>query len=436
MKKQLHFSLLILMFVVLLLPVVQQFTNFPKISALNGAVTVPKKPEISLKAYFNATLQDSMDKWVENTVGFRPDLVRLHNQIKYSLFDTISARGVIFGKDNFLFELNYIKAVYGLNFVGYDKITKDAEETQFVNNWLTERNKHLLVVFAPGKGTFYADKIPDSYKPDSAIVTNNQIYTKKFAETGIPFIDGNAYLLNIKDTCRFVLYPKSGIHWSYYGMGLIFDSILSSMEQMQGKRFIDFGIKKIEVSKKLRSPDQDLWGGMNIFSKPDDFAMPYPTFFFDNTVKEAMPRVITVADSYYWQWFGSGYATRSFQSHDFWYYNAQVISGSGKETVKRHNADILSRVLEADFILLLQTDANMDRYSFGFIHELYEAIQKNKSLNAEDVLAIEKIMNGIRNNPSYMKLIEDKAINRHISVEEALRGDAMWVFEKRKSIKK
>jgi hypothetical protein len=124
-----------MIFIVLLLPAIQQFANFPRVSPLKGAVTFPKMPNLNLKGYFNASLQDSMDKWVENHVGFRPDLVRLHNQIQYSLFDTISARGVIFGKDNYLFEYNYIKALYGLNFVGYDKITKDAEETRFVNDW-------------------------------------------------------------------------------------------------------------------------------------------------------------------------------------------------------------------------------------------------------------------------------------------------------------
>jgi hypothetical protein len=45
-------------------------------------------------------------------------------------------------------------------------------------------------------------------------------------------------------------------------------------------------------------------------------------------------------------------------------------------------------------------------------------------------------MQGIRGNANYMKIIEEKAIKRHVPVEEALRGDAMWLFEKRKSEKK
>jgi hypothetical protein len=432
MKKRLQLSLLILVIVMLFLPTLQQFGNLPTILALKGAVTLSKRPEINLKGYFNATLQDSIDKWVEDHIGYRPFLVRLHNQIQYSLFNTISARGVILGKDDYLFEFNYIRALYGLNFVGYVKITRDAEETSFVNEWLKERDKHLLVVLAPGKGSFFANKVPDSFRPDSAYVTNNEVYLKKLDSAGIQVINGNHYFQQLRDTCRFALFPKSGIHWSYYGMGLIFDSILSSMEQMQGKRFIDFGIKKIEVSKQLRSPDQDLWEGMNVFMKSDDYAMPYPQFYFDNPDPEAKPNVIVVADSYYWQWFGSGYATRSFNSHDFWYYNEQIYPGNGGEAIQRHHVDIISRVMETNFVVLLQTDANMDRFSFGFIHDLYLAIQKLDSMSAEDMEAIEKIIAGIKESPDYMKTISEKAAQRHISVEEMLRGDAMWVFQKKK----
>lgn len=435
MRKRVSNILLISIFVVLLLPVIQHYTHFPRMKMLKGAIVEPKKPKLSLSGYFNATLQDSIDKYVEHFVGFRPDLVRLHNQIQFSFFDTINAKGVIYGKEGYLFEYNYIRALYGLNFVGLEKVKQDIAETVFVNNWLDKQGKHLIVVFAPGKATFFPDKVPDMYKPDTIGFRNNDLYSDSLLKHQIPLIDGNKYFLSIKETSRYALFPKSGIHWSYYGMGLIFDSLLQKMEIDGGKKFIDFGMKNIEVSKKLRSPDQDLWEGMNVFAQPSDYAMPYPKFYFENPVKENMPKVIVVADSYYWQWFGSGYATRSFHSHDFWYYNTQIYPGNGGEAIQRHNVDIISRVMETDFVILLQTDANMDRYSFGFIHDLYLAIQKLDAMSTEDLLAIEKIIAGIKASPDYMKTIEKKAAQRHISVEEMLRGDAMWVFQnKKKSI--
>lgn len=432
MRKRVLNTMLVLMFIVLLLPAIQQFANFPRIKSLKGAITIPKMPKLSLKGYLDASLQDSMDTFVENTIGYRPVLVRLHNQIQYSLFDTVNAKGVIFGKNDYLFEQNYIKALYGLDFVGFDKVQTDINETKFVNEWLIKHGKHLILVFAPGKATFFPEQVPDSYKPDSIHFTNNKVYIDSLSKYQIPLIDGNQYFKKIKDTSQFALFPKSGIHWSYYGIGLIFDSLLQKMEQVGGKRFIDFGMKNIEVSKKLQSPDQDLWEGLNVFSQPNDYAMPYPKFYFENPIKENMPKVIVVADSYYWQWFGSGYATRSFNSHDFWYYNAQIYPGNGGEAIQRHNVDIISRVIETNFVIVLQTDANMDRFSFGFIHDLYLAIQKIDAMSNEDLEAIEKIIAGIKASPVYMKTIEEKAAKRHISVEEMLRGDAMWVFQNKK----
>jgi len=432
MRKRVLNILFYLLLLILLLPAIQQFANFPHVKGLKGAITIPTRPSISLKAYFNASLQDSMDTYVENTVGYRPDLVRLHNQLQYSLFDTINAHGVIIGKNGYLFELNYIKSLYGLNFVGFEKIKKDITETVVVNDWLTAQGKHLIVVLAPGKASFFPDKVPDAYKPDSVGFTNNKLYVDSLSKHKIPLIDGNNYFLRIRYTSRYALFAKSGIHWSYYGMGLIFDSLIQDMEQLSGKHFIDFGIKKVEVSNKLRSPDQDLWEGMNIFIRPDDYPMPYPLFYFDNPVKENMPNVIVVADSYYWQWFGSGYASQAFKSHDFWYYNTQVLPGNGDKAIEKHHVDILTRVMATDFIVLLQTDANMDRYSFGFIHDLYLAIQNLNYLSHEDLMAIEKTITGIKASPSYMKTIEEKAAKRNISIEEMLRIDALWIFNYKK----
>jgi len=89
------------------------------------------------------------------------------------------------------------------------------------------------------------------------------------------------------------------------------------MEQITGRDFVDLSMQNISNTKKLRSPDRDLWEGMNIMVKPDDYAMAYPEYRFENLVKENLPRVITVADSYYWQWFGGGYALKGFSTNSF-----------------------------------------------------------------------------------------------------------------------
>ena len=424
--KPLLFGLLMLL---LILPAVQQFANFPKVKALKGYFIEHHKPKLSYKNYLNGSFQDSLNKYLEQHIGYRPDLVRLHNQFRYSLFDTLSAMGVIEGKNGYLFELNYIKATYGLDFVGMDTINKHIRQTVEVNEWLKKRNKHLVVMLAPGKGTYLPEYLPDGYKPDSVLPTNESTYYQLLQANNIPVISGNRLFTAAKDTCRYPLFPQCGIHWSYYGLGVAFDTLLHTMNQLNGKEFITFKTKRIEVSNKLRSPDRDLWEGLNIFSLPDDYAMAYPEFGFERKTPDSMPSVIVVADSYYWQWYGGGYASKAFGKHDFWYYNKQIIPGDGGESVMRQDIDILTRVLSTDFIILLQTDANMSRYSFGFIPQLWQAIQNTGQLDEQASEEIRQTIERIRNSPSYMEMIREKAAKRNISVEEMLRIDATWVYE-------
>ncbi len=415
--------------VLLLLPMLQSELDFPKLRPLKGYAVPHKKPHLSFKNYLNSSMQDSLNKYIEQNIGFRPNLVRLYNQYRYSLFDTTSAAGVIKGKDGYLFELNYIKAYYGLDFVGYDSIQKHIEQTIAVNNWLKDQKKQLIVLLAPGKGSFFPEYLPDGYKPDSVLPTNEKVYFELLKQNNIPVISGNSLFASIKDSSRYALFPQCGIHWSYYGLGVAFDSLLHTMNSLYGHPFVDFSMKEIIVSNKLREPDRDLWEGLNIYSPPKDKPMPYPEFEFKRLTPDSMPTVIVVADSYYWQWFGSAYASKAFGTHYFWYYNQEIYPQDGSKPIQRMSVDILARVLEADFIILLQTDANMNRYSFGFIPELYEAIQKTDHLDKAAMEEIGRTIERIRNNPSYMESIREKAESRNISVDEMLRLDAIWIYE-------
>ncbi|HPE43650.1 MAG TPA: hypothetical protein PKV88_06180, partial [Bacteroidales bacterium] len=186
----------------LILPFIQYQFNIPRIKALKGAYTTPEKPLWNNNNFWNGTFQDSMNTYIEQTIGYRPHFVRLHNQLQYSLFDTINAQGVIMGKEGYLYEMNYIKAYYGLDYVGDKKITEDINKTIAVNQWLNDNNKLLLVVLAPGKGTFLPEYIPDELKPKSKGPTNYDAYYDALKNAEIAVIGGNHWFNAMKDTSK------------------------------------------------------------------------------------------------------------------------------------------------------------------------------------------------------------------------------------------
>ncbi len=424
--KQLLFILLMLM---LLIPNVQQHLNWPKMKSLKGAISTPKLPQWSWKNLYEASFQDSLNTYVENNIGFRPDLVRLHNQLQFTLFDTVNAQAVIIGNEGYLYEINYIKAMYGVDYVGDEKIMADVEKAVVVDQWFRSNGKALVVVLAPGKASYFPEYVPEKYRPDTIHPTNHDRYYELLSSKGIAVIGGNKWFSAMKDTSRYALFPKCGIHWSYYGLGLVFDSVINTMEHLLGREFVDIDMKDILVTGKLRSPDRDLWDGMNLMQKPDDFAMPYPTFVFTNPVKENMPSVVTVADSYYWQWFGSGNPLRAFRSNQFWYYNSQIFFSDGSKPRDRKHIDLFEEVARTDVFLIIQTDANMNRFGFGIIDELFEVLSDNGEQALQRMEEIIVIMDGMRKSENSMKMIREKAAKRGIDEELMLRLDAGWVWD-------
>lgn len=426
--KHILFALLMLM---LILPFIQYQFNIPRIKALKGAYTTPEKPLWNSNNFWNGTFQDSMNTYIEQTIGYRPHFVRLHNQLQYSLFDTINAQGVIMGKEGYLYEMNYIKAYYGLDYVGDKKITEDINKTIAVNQWLNDNNKLLLVVLAPGKGTFLPEYIPDELKPKSKGPTNYDAYYDALKNAEIAVIGGNHWFNAMKDTSKLALFPKAGIHWSYYGLGLVFDSVFKLIENRLNQEFINFEMTNIKVTHKLKSPDRDLWEGMNIILPPDDYPMPYPEFKFEISDSSKMPRVITVADSYYWQWFGGNYALKGFSDNSFWYYNNQIYYPDNQPPKERALVSLMDAVVHTDVFLLLQTDANMYRFSFDFIDELYELLKDGGIAEMKKQKAIAEIAKNLRKSESMMQMIRDKAKKRGVSVEDMLMLDAGWIYDYR-----
>lgn len=430
--KQILFILLMLM---LLMPTVQQHLNWPKMKSLKGAISQPKLPQWSWKNLYEGQFQDSLNTYVENHIGYRPDLVRLHNQLQFTLFDTVNAQAVVVGNEGYLYEMNYIKAMYGIDYVGEEKTRADVEKAVVVDQWLRKHGKALVVVLAPGKASYFPEFVPDKYSPDTINPTNHDQYYELLSSSGIAVIGGNSWFKAMKDTSRYALFPKCGIHWSYYGLGLVFDSVINTMEHLLGREFVDIDMKDILVTGKLRSPDRDLWDGMNLMQKPDDYPMPYPKFVFSNPIKDSMPSVVTVADSYYWQWFGSGNPLRAFRSNQFWYYNSQIFFSDGSKPSDRKRTDLFGEVARTDVFLILQTDANMNRFGFGLVDDLFEVLKDNGAESLKKAGEIAAIMDGIRSSDTYMQMVREKAAARGISEEEMLRLDAGWVWENKQKDK-
>ncbi len=173
----------------------------------------------------------------------------------------------------------------------------------------------------------------------------------------------------MKSTSPYPLFPKTGIHWSKYGEVVAADSIIKYINSIQREKKVpELMIGDIETSINIRGNDDDIEKGMNLLFDIGDLQMGYPKFKVQKDSDAGTAKVLTIADSYYW-----GLSKDAFNEGQFWYYNKQIYPDSYTTPVNVKDINIIEEVEKNDVVILLSTDANLNKFAFGFIDQLYDS---------------------------------------------------------------
>lgn len=428
-KKILFIVLLTAMF----LPMLQKSLKIPKLRGLKGYFTVHEEPDFLLKNWFTGDYQIKYEEYLEQNIGFRTFFVRLNNQISYSLFTKAKAAGVVIGKENYLYELDYIKDYIGTNYKGDSTIDSEMKKLLVIKNKLLEKNIDLIFVFAPGKATFFPEFIPDEYIKKQSGISNYKAYLNKCKEYGITFLDLNSLFAARKKTEKYPLYTKCGIHWSVYGSVIAADTISRFIEKLRNVDLPEIIIDDIELSNIPRETDNDIADGMNLLFNFSMNQMAYPKYHI-NSDNKTKPKVLCIADSYYWNIYGSGLAGALFEHSGFWYYFNEIYPPKDETHKLISQINVVEELEKNDVVMFLVTEGTMHKYPFGFIDKVYNEYSGNPIL--VDTVVQNKFIkykNAIINNAEWLENIKNKAIIEKISLEEMITKNVMWMIENEKT---
>lgn len=410
------------------LPMIMTFYPLIQIDPLKGSFEDNKRPQFGWNPWFSGKYQDSMALFINDKTGGRPFLVRVNNQLDYSIFGKANVSSVVIGKNDYLYEQSYINAYYGTDFVGWEKVDEKIRKLQAVSDTLKSKGITLVVAFAPGKGSFFPEFIPDNKRRRKG-TTNYEVYRKRLAMSSIAFIDLKSWFGSMKNTSLHPLFPKTGIHWSSYGEVIAADSLISFINGRTDKTQIpDLEIVDVETSNYAYNTDDDIEKSMNLlFNIPDD-ELGYPKFRPVHVSDKPITRVLTIADSYYWGMYHWGLTKDYFGDGSFWYYNKEVYPDSFKKMT--HVEDMYSMYQEVkkhNVVLLLFTDANLKEFAYGFVERLYDEFNNDGIRKREARIA--KIIEDIYNTPEWLTSIKKQAKKDGITLEEALRRNAIYSMQ-------
>lgn len=369
--------------------IVQDIFHVKTPAALKGSMDVAKKPVLTATGWLNRTYADSMEAYIKGSYGFRNVYIRLNSQIGFSVFKKAYANGVVIGKDNFLYEENYIRAYYGLDYIGQDSLNRQTEKLKYLQDTLHRLGCELLVVLNPGKASYFPEYIPDEMKAQPTDQTNMKGYEASLNRYHVRHIDFYKWFNEQKTKTKYPLFPKYGIHWSHYADYVVADSLAAYIEHLIHKHLPELKITSIETTTELRDRDNDIADGMNLLLGLKSFPMAYPSAETITDSATYKPNVLVISDSFYWGMISTGLAARYFDKNYFWYYNEERHSSRDEPMVRVSQLDLVSELKKQDVVIIMATESTLPNLGWGFIDQAYTAFagprnfaQASKKINS------------------------------------------------------
>lgn len=365
--------------VLLFVSAIQKETKLFTLEPLTGVSFLTSRPELGFESYRTGEYQSQSESYIKENFGFREPLIRLYNQFQFDAFRKIYNKDIVVGKDGWLYFIQHANEYYGTEiYRWYDtneeacaQFDREAQRMWKLRGILKDYNVDFMVFMAPQKGFVYPEHLPDREK-DTTTVSAREYYSARFDEYDFPYIEMTKWFIDIKeaDTLPYSLFPQTGAHWDF-SAALATDSLLRFMGDLKG-----VSLPKLHFGPLRESTDETKHGDYDIENLAN-LMRPLPhsydrlldaevTYSVDSTTTQ--PSAIFVGTSFLMRMYYFVPFSEIFPNSQYWYYNSTVYSGKNYKTMTYVNKlDVLSELLETDYVVWFTEGDQMCKASFGFV---------------------------------------------------------------------
>jgi hypothetical protein len=370
------------MLAILCLPMLQQKLHPVDIGVLKGSYYLAPKPEFSKDKWFDASYQGDDGKYINDNFGFHQYFVRLNNQIDFSFFKATHAADVVVGKDNYLFQGDYIKDHFAENRPDKDHAKDLLLKLKALQDTLERMGKTLVLAYAPSKADFYPEYLPAHPPADSGGNPYIDVYKHIADSFGIHQVDFNAWFLKLKQKNTRYIMSREGIHWTVCGAMYAADSLIRYLEGMRHISMPKLVVTKMEYTDTAKVTDDDLAQIINLIFPVAHDTFCYPEIIYTGDSTKTKPKAIYIGDSFIWTLITDGLMKNTNTDWKFWYYFHEEINqktmDNGASGIPMDQIDWTTSLLNTDCVVLLYTSHNLNELGNGFIEKAYDHFYPSK----------------------------------------------------------
>lgn len=277
--------------------------------------------------------------WFQDSYGGRDELIRLKNQLDYSVFN--KSDRIHIGRDGFLFYRSLLDVtVPEIDRTPPMTISDRVRSISALAKRLAERNAKLIVVAIPLKHTIYPNLLPPSAPPLAKDRRFDQFCRELAEAPGIVFFDTTPVLREFSGTGN--AFNRTDFHWSEPAAAAVGRRLLEKIAE-------DCVESHWSPSWKVEFVPRSFSGGQAMFMPllrtPSETALfpkiepPYPREGteppFDWVVRASelagkLPPVLYIGDSFIWALHNTGF-TQEFEVFRF----AHILRPGSRELYRK-----------------------------------------------------------------------------------------------------
>ncbi len=254
-----------------------------KLAPRLDGVTQPETIPWSEAALLHGQTQSAIARSIGQAMPIYQNVVRLRNQVLYSLLDTSPVPSVLLGRNDELLELPYVEDWCGRSLARWRPGARQwAASIRHMQDLVEARGHSFLYMLTPSKVAQNPAFLPRDYRCPASPADQTGLvpaWVAMLHEAGVHVVDTTAALAAARPAYPFPLYPPGGTHWNAVGAAIAMQRVMAALDAMRpGQGYAPFRFTWHMVPRATDS-DVDLARLINLFTHP--WAVPVPAVTLD-----------------------------------------------------------------------------------------------------------------------------------------------------------
>jgi len=261
-------------------------TNHPslaiQIGPKLGGVTRDAPVILSWASLRDRSFQKAAASRITEAMAIRPLLIRINNEIRFSVFGELTAPQVMRGVNGQLIERSYLEEYCARTEAQPAAFAADIiPKLQDIQNYYRSHGGIFVYLVTPSKVAhlpeYFVDRVPC---PSTAAARTQFVprYVNLLRQAGIDVVDTASLIHSLKGHYEIELFPQGGVHWNDIGGARAVMAVVDDINRQAGRELVPPFTFTYTLSGVTQGVDRDLADLLNVFFPPLAYLTPKVKF--------------------------------------------------------------------------------------------------------------------------------------------------------------